>query len=102
MASTTLDTFYQYLQFRPEFPKSATVVESKKDIKVLCITFSSCNTYLAIGTTQGFIVFSVYPLQQISLALLDGGIGLVSLLWEKKLVLLVGGGKEPAFPRNEL
>lgn len=74
----------------------------KPELKILSITFSPSNTHLAVSTTHGFILYSVYPLKQLSSVGFSGGISLVAPLWEQRLVLLVGGGTDPAFPRNEL
>eukprot|EP00826_Nyctotherus_ovalis_P064982 TRINITY_DN9540_c0_g4_i5.p1 TRINITY_DN9540_c0_g4~~TRINITY_DN9540_c0_g4_i5.p1 ORF type:complete len:282 (-),score=57.92 TRINITY_DN9540_c0_g4_i5:390-1235(-) len=77
-------------------------LKHKAELKILSITFSPSNTHLAISTTHGFIMYSIYPLKQLSSAIFNGGISLIAPLWEQRLVLLVGGGAEPAFSRNEL
>ena len=72
------------------------------ETKILCVTFSPCSTHLSVGTTQGFIIFSVYPLKQLSSVPLCGGIGIIESLWERRQIFLVGGGPKSAFPKDEV
>ena len=77
-------------------------MDSDKD-SMLYVSFNQDNTAFAVGTERGY---RIYSLQTPSLTyyerILDGGIGLIEMLYRSNILVLVGGGKYPKYPQNKV
>ncbi|CAM9934685.1 unnamed protein product, partial [Choristocarpus tenellus] len=72
---------------------------SPKDI--LCFGFNQDATCLSVGLRTGYRIYVCRPFSQ-CLGVVDGGIGLVEMLFSSSLVALVGNGDRPAFSPRRL
>ncbi|ALD62278.1 Autophagy protein [Mollivirus sibericum] len=69
---------------------------------ILSVAFNETCTRFALGTEHGFQVWDTAPLKPRFKRDFEGGIGLVALLFRTNLLALVGGGKKPQFPTNQV
>jgi len=68
---------------------------------LLSVNFNQDASCFVAGTETGFIVWSTDPLQERFRRDFNGkGIGLVQPLFNTNILALVGGGKNPKFPKN--
>ena len=58
-------------------------------------SFNQDSTCFSIWTQKGFKTYSLYPLNDVYQRELDGGIGIVEMLYKSNILALVGGGKCP-------
>lgn len=70
---------------------------------LLTCSFNQNGGCLAIGTTSGFSVHNLHPQYAVSVQReLQGGIGLVEMLFRCNLMALVGGGPSPQAPPHRV
>ena len=70
---------------------------------LLTCSFNQDGGCLAIGTTSGFSVHNLHPQYAVSVQReLQGGIGLVEMLFRCNLMALVGGGPSPQAPPHRV
>ncbi|KAF0980439.1 hypothetical protein FDP41_013653 [Naegleria fowleri] len=72
------------------------IVEDKEK-NILFFGFNQLNSLFAVGTEQGFYVYSTQNLKERTKMLFNGGIGIVEMLFKSNIFALVGGGPRPAF-----
>ena len=70
--------------------------------KILCLTFNQDSSCFAIGTETGFKIYSLYPEKHCFERNLNGGIGIIEMLYKSNILGLVGGGAYPKFSKNKL
>ena len=75
--------------------------ESSQD-KILCLSFNQDSSCFAIGTERGFKIYSSYPISHCFERNLNGGIGIIEMLYRSNILGLVGGGTYPKFNKNKL
>ncbi len=75
--------------------------ESSQD-KILCLSFNQDSSCFAIGTETGFKIYSSYPINHCFERNLNGGIGIIEMLYKSNILGLVGGGTYPKFNKNKL
>jgi WD40 repeat protein len=75
--------------------------ESSQD-KILCLSFNQDSSCFAIGTETGFKIYSSYPINHCFERNLNGGIGIIEMLYRSNILGLVGGGTYPKFNKNKL
>ncbi|EMD45835.1 WD repeat domain phosphoinositide interacting protein, putative [Entamoeba histolytica KU27] len=75
-----------------------------EDLKVLSVSRSENGNLLAVGTTYGFIVFSIKngEFTKRFHRTFRKGISVISVLEETNIVAFVGGGQTPYAPKNTL
>ena len=72
-------------------------------LSMLSASFNQDGGCLAIGTTSGFSVHNLHPQYAVSVRRnLQGGIGLVEMLFRCNLMALVGGGPSPQAPPHRV
>jgi len=70
---------------------------------MLYITFNQDYSCFGIGTEGGFIVMDTDPLsERFKRDFEDGGIGIIEMLYKCNIIALVGGGKNPKYPKNKV
>ena len=70
--------------------------------QMLYVSFNQDSSCFAIGTQKGFKIYSSYPLNDTYERNLDGGIGIVEMLYKSNILALVGGGKCPKYNKNKV
>lgn len=70
--------------------------------EILYLSFNQDSSCIAIGTESGFKIINTCPFLDLYYRNMKGGIGIVEMLYTTNILALVGGGKEPKFPLNEL
>lgn len=77
--------------------------EATAQSSLLTCAFNQDGGCLAIGTTSGFSVHNLHPQYAVSVKRdLNGGIGLVEMLFRCNLMALVGGGPSPQAPPHRV
>jgi hypothetical protein len=72
----------------------------QKEHEVLAIAMS--DEFIALGTHNGYKIFTLNPIKLIKENDLGGGIGKIGFYNSDKIIWFVGGGDSPAVPPNEL
>ena len=76
--------------------------EEEQENRILCLSFNQENTLFAIGTLEGFAIFTAYPFEKTYQHSMKGGIGFIELLSHSNLVALVGSTSNGEFKDNTL
>jgi len=77
--------------------------EETSQTSLLSCAFNQDGGCLAVGTTLGFSVHNLHPQYAVSVERkLQGGIGLVEMLFRCNLMALVGGGPSPQAPPHRV
>ena len=70
--------------------------------KMLYISFNQNSSCFAIGTENGFIIYSTFPFKDKFTRNLNGGFGIIEMLNCSNILALVGGGKYPKYNKNKV
>jgi WD40 repeat protein len=70
--------------------------------KILYLSFNQDASCFAVGTETGFKIYSSYPINHCYERNLNGGIGIIEMLYKSNILGLVGGGTYPKFSKNKL
>ena len=70
--------------------------------EILCVNFNQDGSCIAIGTETGFKIINTLPFLDVCYQNMGGGIGIIEMLNTTNIFGLVGGGKNPKYPVNEL
>ncbi len=80
-----------------------------KDDEMLYINFNQDATCLAVGYEKAFKIFNISPLKdnfergKIFIYIeMEGGIGIVEMLYKTNVLALVGGGNNPKYSPNKV
>lgn len=66
------------------------------------IGFNQNQDCFAVGTQTGFRIFNTLPFRGQFVRDINGGIGIVEMLYRCNILALVGGGKSPKWPNNKV
>ena len=69
---------------------------------MLYINFNQDGTCFAVGTQTGFRILNSNPFKNNFCRDMNGGIGLIEMLYRSNIVALIGGGKSPRYSSNKL
>jgi len=69
---------------------------------ILYINYNQDGSLIVIGTENGFKIINTLPFLDICYQDMGGGIGIIEILNSTNIFGLVGGGKNPKYPVNEL
>ena len=70
--------------------------------EILYLSFNQESTCISLGTETGFKRINACPFLDLYYRDMKGGVGIVEMLNNTNLLALVGGGKNPIYPPNEL
>ena len=70
--------------------------------QMLYVSFNQDSTCFTIGTQKGFNIYSSYPLNDVYERDLDGGIGIVLMLYKSNILALVGGENCLKYNKNKV
>lgn len=74
-----------------------------EDDHMLYISFNQDNSCFAVGTERGYRIYSLQtPNLDFYERVMDGGIGIIEMLFRSNILALVGGGKYPKYPQNKV
>jgi hypothetical protein len=83
--------------------------EEQTNQQILNINFNQDGTCFAIGTQKGFRIYNTCPFKEnierrmfIFTLELEGGIGIVEMLYKTNIIALVGGGSNPKYTLNKV
>lgn len=76
--------------------------DSSQQASLLTCSFNQDGGCLAIGTTNGFSIHNLHPYQCSVRRELQGGIGVVEMLFRCNLIGIVGGGPSPHAPPHRV
>ena len=69
---------------------------------MLYVNFNQDGSCFAIGTQTGFMILNSIPFKNNFCRDMNGGIGLIEMLYRSNIVALIGGGKSPRYSSNKL
>ena len=69
---------------------------------LLYLSFNQDQTCLVAGTENGFRVYDLIPFKFRFQRILNGGIGIIEMMYKSNIFGLVGGGKNPKFTPNKV
>jgi len=78
------------------------MVSNVSDTEILYCNFNQDQGCFAIGTQNGFKIYSTNPFKETFSRDLGGGIGIVEMLYRCNILALVGGGNSPKYPLNKV
>ena len=73
-----------------------------KDDSMLYASFNQDNSFFSVGTERGFRIYQTYPFTNHYERLMNGGIGVVEMLYKSNFLALMGGGRVPKYSKNKL
>jgi len=76
--------------------------DAQKDLR--CLSFNQQQQFFAAGTGTGFHIFSCEPFNEKRMKEFGPkqGVGIVEMLFQTNILALVGGGRNPRWPPNEV
>ena len=78
------------------------IINEKGKDSIINITFNQDNSCFAISTEKGFKIYNSYPFEGPYERIMDGGLGVVEMLYKSNYLALIGGGKSPKFNNNKV
>ena len=75
---------------------------NQKDDGLLYLSFNQDQTCLVVGTETGFRVYDTNPFKLRYQRILNGGIGIIEMMYKSNIFGLVGGGKNPKYTPNKV
>ena len=72
------------------------------DDSMLYVSFNQDNSFFSIGTERGFRIYQTYPFSDPYERIMNGGIGVVEMLYKSNFLALMGGGRVPKYGKNKL
>ena len=73
-----------------------------KDDGLLYLSLNQDQSCLVVGTETGFRVYDTVPLKLRYQRVLNGGIGIIEMMYKSNIFGLVGGGKNPKYTPNKV
>lgn len=73
-----------------------------EDNSMLYVSFNQDNSFFSVGTERGFRIYQTYPFIEPYEKIMNGGIGVVEMLYKSNFLALMGGGKVPKYNKNKL
>ena len=73
-----------------------------KDDGLLYLSLNQDQTCLVVGTETGFRLYDTIPLKLRYQRVLNGGIGIIEMMYKTNIFGLVGGGKNPKYTPNKV
>ena len=80
-------------------------MNSKNEIEndsMLYVSFNQDNSFFSVGTERGFRIYQTYPFTEHYERIMNGGIGVVEMLYKSNFLALMGGGRVPKYGKNRL
>ena len=68
----------------------------------LYVSFNQDNSFFSVGTERGFRIYQTYPFTEHYERIMNGGIGVVEMLYKSNFLALMGGGRVPKYGKNKL
>ena len=75
---------------------------NQKDDGLLYLSLNQDQTCLVVGTETGFRLYDTIPLKLRYQRVLNGGIGIIEMMYKTNIFGLVGGGKNPKYTPNKV
>ena len=72
------------------------------DEEITHISFNQEQDAFAVGTTNGFWIFSIEPFQMRIRRVFEGGVKVVQMVGKSNLILLIPTGEDPRYPANSV
>ena len=73
-----------------------------KDDSLLYLSINQDQSCLVVGTESGFRLYDLVPFKLRYQRILNGGIGIIEMLYKSNIFGLVGGGKNPKYTPNKV
>ena len=73
-----------------------------KDDSMLYISFNQDNSFFSVGTERGYKIYQTFPFTEPYERIMNGGIGVVEMLYNSNFLALMGGGRVPKYSKNKL
>ena len=70
--------------------------------QMLYVSFNQDSSCFALGTERGFKIYNTFPYKDKYERILEGGIGIVEMLYRSNILALVGGGKCPKYNKSKV
>ena len=77
-------------------------INEEEDDSMLYVSFNQDNSFFSVGTERGFRIYQTYPFTDPYEKIMNGGIGVVEMLYKTNFLALMGGGKNPKFNKKQL
>ena len=77
-------------------------INGVKDNSMLYVSFNQDNSFFSVGTERGFLIYQTYPYAEPYERKMNGGIGIVEMLYKSNFLALMGGGTIPKFSKNKV
>ena len=78
------------------------MIQKETSDSMLYINFNQDASCFAVGTETGFRIYNTNPYKGTFIRDLNGGIGIIEMLYRSNILALVGGGKCPKFAPNKV
>ena len=73
-----------------------------KDDSMLYVSFNQDNSFFSVGTERGYKIYQTFPFTDPYERIMNGGIGVVEMLYNSNFLALMGGGRVPKYSKNKL
>ena len=78
-------------------------MEQDEEDQMLYVSFNQDNSCFSVGTERGYRIYDLLnPNMDFYERIMEGGIGLIEMLFKTNVLALVGGGKYPKYPQNKV